>query len=71
MSNSPDRDSPDVVSAERLVAAPAERIFDLLADPERHHDIDGSGSVRNAKSSPKRLTMGATFGMSMHLGINY
>jgi uncharacterized protein YndB with AHSA1/START domain len=64
-------DSPDVVSAERLVAAPAERIFDLLADPERHHVIDGSGSVRNAKSSPKRLTMGATFGMSMHLGINY
>jgi uncharacterized protein YndB with AHSA1/START domain len=64
-------DSPDVVSAERLVAAPAERIFDLLADPERHHDIDGSGSVRNAKSSPKRLAMGSTFGMSMHLGINY
>jgi uncharacterized protein YndB with AHSA1/START domain len=61
----------DVVSVERVIAAPAEGIFELLADPARHHDIDGSGSVRDAKSSPTRLTMGATFGMSMHLGINY
>jgi uncharacterized protein YndB with AHSA1/START domain len=64
-------ESSDVVSVERVIAAPADRIFDLLADPARHHDIDGSGSVRDAKSSPTRLTMGATFGMSMHLAINY
>jgi uncharacterized protein YndB with AHSA1/START domain len=64
-------ESPDVVSVERVIAAPADRIFELVADPARHHDIDGSGSVRDAKSSPTRLTMGATFGMSMHLGINY
>jgi len=64
-------ESRDVVSVERLIAAPAERIFALLADPSRHHDIDGSGSVRGAKDSPPRLTMGAQFGMSMHLGMNY
>jgi uncharacterized protein YndB with AHSA1/START domain len=64
-------ESPDVVSVERIIAAPADRIFELVADPARHHDIDGSGSVRDAKSSPTRLAMGATFGMSMHLGINY
>ena len=64
-------DSRDVVSVERVIAAPADRIFDLLADPDRHHDIDGSGSVRDAKQSPQRLTMGAQFGMSMHLGISY
>jgi uncharacterized protein YndB with AHSA1/START domain len=64
-------ESPDVVSVERLIAAPADRIFELLADPSRHHDIDGSGSVRDAKESPPRLTMGAQFGMSMHLGMNY
>jgi uncharacterized protein YndB with AHSA1/START domain len=64
-------ESPDVVSVERVIAAPADRIFELIADPARHHDIDGSGSVRDAKSSPTRLTMGATFGMSMHMGINY
>jgi uncharacterized protein YndB with AHSA1/START domain len=61
----------DVVSVERVIAAPADRIFELLADPKRHHDIDGSGSVRDAKQSPPRLTMGAQFGMSMHLGLNY
>jgi uncharacterized protein YndB with AHSA1/START domain len=64
-------ESSDVVSVERVIAAPADRIFELVADPARHHDIDGSGSVRDAKSSPTRLSMGATFGMSMHLGINY
>jgi uncharacterized protein YndB with AHSA1/START domain len=64
-------ESRDVVSVERHIAAPADRIFELLADPSRHHDIDGSGSVRDAKKSPQRLTMGAQFGMSMHLGMNY
>jgi hypothetical protein len=61
----------DVVSVERVIAAPAGKIFELLANADRHHDIDGSGTVRNAKSSPTRLTMGAEFGMSMHLGIKY
>jgi uncharacterized protein YndB with AHSA1/START domain len=64
-------DSGDVVSVERVIAAPADRIFDLLANPDRHHDIDGSGTVRDAKQSPTRLTMGAQFGMSMHLGVKY
>ena len=64
-------DSRDVVSVERVINAPAEQIFELLANPDRHHDIDGSGSVRDAKQSPPRLTMGAQFGMSMHLGVKY
>jgi uncharacterized protein YndB with AHSA1/START domain len=61
----------DVVSVERDIAAPADKIFEILADPDRHHDIDGSGSVRDAKNNPSRLTMGAQFGMSMHLGVKY
>ncbi|HEV7525407.1 MAG TPA: SRPBCC family protein [Acidimicrobiia bacterium] len=64
-------ESRDVVSVERVIAAPAEKIFDLLADPDRHHDIDGSGSVRDAKKNPERLAMGSEFGMAMHLGVNY
>jgi uncharacterized protein YndB with AHSA1/START domain len=64
-------DSKDVVSVERVIAAPADRIFELLADPARHHDIDGSGSVRDAKESPGRLSTGAEFGMAMQLGYKY
>jgi uncharacterized protein YndB with AHSA1/START domain len=61
----------DVESVERVIPAPPEKIFDLLADPRRHHDIDGSGTVREAKDSPERLALGSTFGMSMKLGIPY
>jgi uncharacterized protein YndB with AHSA1/START domain len=63
--------SPDVETVERVIPAPPERIFDLLADPRRHRDIDGSGSVREAKDSPERLSLGATFGMSMKIGLPY
>ena len=38
-------DSHDVVTVERVIPAPPEAIFDLIADPARHHDIDGSGTV--------------------------
>jgi uncharacterized protein YndB with AHSA1/START domain len=64
-------ESPDVVSVERVIAAPPDQIFALLADPARHHDIDGSGSVRDAKESSQRLALGSEFGMAMHLGYSY
>jgi len=64
-------DERDVVTVERMIPAPPEAIFDLIADPERHRDIDGSGTVRDAKGEPQRLAMGSKFGMSMHLGIPY
>ena len=35
----------DAITVERTIAAPAEKIFALLADPGRHHEIDGSGTV--------------------------
>ena len=62
---------PDVVSVERVIPAPPEKIFDLLADPSRHQDIDGSGSVRDAKNPSGRVALGTTFGMSMKRGIGY
>lgn len=61
----------DVVSVERVIPAPAEQIFALLADPRRHKDFDGSGTVRDAKNVPADLELGSTFGMDMHLGISY
>jgi uncharacterized protein YndB with AHSA1/START domain len=61
----------DTATVERLIPAAPEEIFALLADPRRHKDIDGSGTVRDAKNLPDTLSLGATFGMSMHLGIPY
>jgi hypothetical protein len=62
----------DVVTTERVIKATPGAIFDLLADASRHPDIDGSGTVKKAKSdAPSRLSLGATFGMSMKVGIGY
>ena len=59
------------VSVERVVPAPPQRVFDLLADPRRHPEIDGSGTVRSAVDGPERLYRGASFGMRMHMGGPY
>ena len=59
------------VSAERVVPAPPQRVFDLLADPRRHPELDGSGTVRTALEGPERLYRGATFAMRMNLGGPY
>ena len=59
------------VSASRVIAAPPERIFDLLADPARHKDFDGSGSVQGARGDTERLKLGSRFGMSMRIGVPY
>jgi uncharacterized protein YndB with AHSA1/START domain len=62
----------DIVTAERVIPAPPDAIFDLLADPSRHHDIDGSGTVHETKTeSPTRLKLGAQFGMAMKRGVPY
>ena len=61
----------DVVTVERRIEAPPEAIFDLLVQPDRHRDIDGSGTVRDPKGEADRLQMGSKFGMSMHMGVPY
>jgi uncharacterized protein YndB with AHSA1/START domain len=62
----------NVVSVERLVPAPPEAIFDLLADASRHPEFDGSGTVKQIKpGAPTRLGPGSTFGMSMQAGVKY
>ena len=59
------------VSVERVIPAPAERIFAVLADPRRHHEFDGSGTVRDPVDGPDRLSPGAVFGMRMRIGGPY
>jgi uncharacterized protein YndB with AHSA1/START domain len=56
--------------AERVIAAPPQVIFDVLADPAKHCLIDGSGTVQ-ASRTQERLAMGQSFGMSMHSRLSY
>jgi hypothetical protein len=65
-------DPAKVVSRSTIVPAPAQMIFDLLADPRRHGEIDGSGSIQSAQiNAPERLSLNATFGMQMKIGLSY
>ena len=60
------------VSVERVIKARPSTIFAIISDASRHAEIDGSGSVVKPRpGAPERLTLGATFGMSMKLGIPY
>lgn len=60
------------VRVERVIAAPRDTLFNLIADPAMHSVIDGSHSVLAVRdSSPKRLSLGATFGMDMKRGASY
>ncbi|MFC8503626.1 SRPBCC family protein [Pedococcus sp. NPDC057267] len=54
------------------VAAPAETVFAILADPRQHARIDGSGSVQEIVEGPDRLERGSQFGAQMRLfGLPY
>jgi hypothetical protein len=69
----------EVETVQRRIAASPGAVFALLADPRRHRDIDGSGSVIEAADdvgdlqdgNPDRLSLGAYFGMSMKKGLRY
>ena len=60
-------------SVSRSVVVPASptQVFDLLADPRRHAEIDGSGTVKGHLRGPSRLELGSRFGMRMRLGVPY
>ena len=60
-----------MVSVSQFVPATPQQIFELLATPKRHCEIDGSGTLRGELSGPTRLSLGAKFGMSMRLYVPY
>ncbi len=65
-------DARHVVTESRVIAAPREVLFDLVADPAMHPRSDGSGTVRaQAAGGPSRLGPGVRFGMSMRMGLPY
>jgi hypothetical protein len=61
-----------LVSVSRVIPADRQTLFDVVADPAQHPVIDGSGSVKAVRAGgPARLSLGAKFGMDMHLGTSY
>jgi uncharacterized protein YndB with AHSA1/START domain len=55
----------DRVSVERVIDAPAHRIFELLADAGQHPKFDGSGSVDHSTADSVPLSLGSVFSMRM------
>ena len=53
------------ISVERVINAPADQIFALIADAGKHSTFDGSGTVDHSTGPSQPLTLGAKFGMSM------
>lgn len=61
-------DEPAVVAVSRRIAAPPAAIFDVLADPPRHVDIDGTGMLRGPHTDARLSGVGEVFVMDMHNG---
>jgi hypothetical protein len=62
----------DLVSVQLVIASPPGLLFDLVCDPALHPLIDGSGTVRAARSgNPERLQLGSTFSMDMRIVLGY
>lgn len=56
----------ETVSAVTTIKAPAEVIFEILADPASHAAIDGTGWVREALDHERLTAAGQIFRMAMH-----
>ncbi|MCW4351755.1 SRPBCC family protein [Hoyosella sp. YIM 151337] len=57
-----------VVRASRVVAAPAQRIFDLIADPARQPEWDGNSNLREAAANQRVRAVGDVFVMTLTKG---
>lgn len=72
MADAPDPTDDRKVSVSRVIDAPPEAIFDVLASPAAHALIDGSGTVKGEGFGPDRLAEGDEFGMKMKMyGVPY
>jgi uncharacterized protein YndB with AHSA1/START domain len=64
-------DYPNTSAARIIIAAPAAKIFDLLAIPSAHQLFDGSETIQGSISGPDRLFLGAKFSMAMKIKVAY
>jgi uncharacterized protein YndB with AHSA1/START domain len=56
----------EAVSVTRRIAAPAQAVFAVLADPGTHAAVDGTGWVREPLQSDALTAAGQVFGMAMY-----
>lgn len=62
------------ITVERTIDAPADAVFDVLTNPKRHVELDGSGFVRSDENGERIQQVGDTFTMNMqgeHMGGEY
>jgi uncharacterized protein YndB with AHSA1/START domain len=57
-----------VVSASRVIAAPADKIFELIADPSLQPQWDGNENLAEAPAGQRVRTVGDVFTMTLTVG---
>lgn len=66
--NAEEEDTPRVVSASREIAAPPERIFELIADPSQQPRWDGNDNLSEAQPGQRVRQVGDVFLMTLTTG---
>ena len=64
----------DKVIVQRTIDAPAKDVFEVLTNPERHAELDGSGFIRSDEKTDRIQAVGDVFTMNMsgdHMGGEY
>ncbi len=62
------------ITVQRTIDAPAKDVFEVLTNPERHAELDGSGFVRSDEKTDRIQAVGDVFRMNMsgdHMGGDY
>jgi len=62
------------ITVERVIDAPVDRIFDVISNPRRHLEIDGSGFMRSIEHAGRIQEVGEVFTVNMdgpHMGGEY
>ena len=54
------------IQVERVIDQPADVLFEILSNPQRHPEIDGSGMVRADEKTDRIQRVGQVFTMNMH-----
>ncbi len=63
-----------IITVQRSFDVSAAQLFDVLTNPDRHNEFDGSGFVRSADHPQRIAGVGDTFRMNMvgdHMGGEY